>query len=69
MTREEASKKWCPFSRVALKEGMAANCSGNMHPNGEGYANIYPETRCQHEGCMAWRWNFRDDGFCGLAGK
>jgi hypothetical protein len=68
MNEADARKKWCPFSRVALTEGMAANRTATM---GSGdYADIKDETRCLASDCMAWRWGpDRAGGYCGLAGK
>lgn len=72
MNERDAKAKWCPFVRMALVEGIAANRTGNMNPDGEGYANIHAETRCIAGECMAWVW-FRapsqerlGDGDCGL---
>jgi hypothetical protein len=54
---------------MALVEGMSANRTANMNPNGEGYANVHDETRCIADGCMLWRRKAASDasGFCGLA--
>lgn len=73
MTEDRAKEKWCPFSRVALDEGMAANRTASMGRGG--YADIAEETRCLASGCMAWRWStivarapILSEGHCGLAG-
>ncbi len=76
LTEDEAKKRWCPYTRVALSEGMAANRSGakdcGLDPSGVGYANIYEETRCLGSGCMMWEWEKQlhrspaPRGFCGL---
>lgn len=73
----EAKKLWCPFSRVALSEGMAANRTASMGRGG--YADIHDETRCLADGCAVWRWNDGPHpvselgkpkhGYCGLAGS
>lgn len=73
LTEQEAATKWCPFRRVALSAGLAANWTGNMNPDGKGHGNIYPDTRCLGAGCMAWRsepvLNYDPGrGRCGLAG-
>jgi len=66
MRTEEARTKWCPFSRVALSEGMAANRTASMGKGG--YADIEEETRCIANDCMAWQWYSMSppDGDCGL---
>jgi hypothetical protein len=66
MTAKEAKTKWCPFSRVALSEGMAANRTASMGKGG--YADIAEETRCIASDCMAWQWHTMDPpvGDCGL---
>lgn len=50
-----AKTKWCPFVRMALTAGMAANKTAVMTSDGDGYANIHAETRCMGAGCMAWQ--------------
>jgi hypothetical protein len=72
MDARSAKSKWCPHVRMALVEGMAANLTADMSPNGKGYANIHAETRCIADECMMWIW-FRaptaerlGDGDCGL---
>lgn len=81
MDEQEALQRWCPFSRVALIEGMSANRTSSLGKGG--YADIAEETRCLGSGCMAWRWTDihnaqgqripmpqgNPDGCCGLAGK
>jgi hypothetical protein len=54
MTPDEAKTKWCPFSRVALTAGIAANRTAAMGKGG--YADLTDETRCIAAECMAWRW-------------
>ena len=74
MTEDRAATKWCPFSRVALVQGMAANRTATMGTGG--YADVQEETRCLGSGCMAWRWDqvvpsspSLSEGHCGLAGQ
>lgn len=71
MNEETAKEKWCPMTRVPLTEGMSANTSISTRNDGDGYANLWAETRCQGTGCMMWRWtdHKRVDGHCGLAGN
>jgi hypothetical protein len=58
LTETEAKKRWCPFSRVALSMGMAANRSGaksaGLDPHDRNFANVFNETRCLGSGCMVW---------------
>ncbi len=58
LTELEAKKRWCPFSRVALQMGMAANRSGakraGLDPDNKEYGNVYEETRCLGSACMVW---------------
>jgi len=71
MTQDEAKKRWCPFTRVALRQGLSANRTASKG----GYADIADETRCVASGCMAWQWtghnapNGESEGYCGLARK
>jgi len=57
MTEADAKTKWCPFTRVALVEGMSANRTAGMGT--QGYADITEETRCLGSGCLMWE--FRTD--------
>jgi hypothetical protein len=57
MNEEEAKSKWCPFTRVALSEGMSANRTASLGHGG--YADIADETRCLGSGCMMWEWRER----------
>lgn len=76
LTEVEAKRRWCPHTRVALSQGMAANRTGakesGLHPNCSGYANVYAETRCLGSDCMMWDWLDLDRlasdrrGRCGL---
>lgn len=68
MNESDALTKWCPFTRVALSEGLSANRTASMGTGG--YADISDETRCLASECMAWRWADRSNraGYCGLAG-
>lgn len=65
MSPETAKQLWCPFTRVAIVEGMAANRTASI---GRGYTDISEETRCLAQGCMAWRWTKMTppDGYCSL---
>jgi hypothetical protein len=78
-TPEEATKHWCPFSKVPL---VATNPAGqalsgfpaaNRMPNG-----LLNNTGCISGICAAWRWkvlpgedteNYPGTGYCGMAGR
>lgn len=64
MTEEQAKLRWCPFSRVALSEGMSANRTASMGLGG--YADIKDETRCLGSDCAVWRSDDGGGGLCGL---
>ena len=72
MTEDEATVRWCPFSRfyVSADEDIESTSAlfGNAYRN-----NAYIASKC-----MAWRWNGETEspdkersanGYCGLAGK
>ena len=67
MTEEEAKTKWCPHMFPYIG---GQNSSGHNF-----YADQYEmrgtdSTTCIGSKCMSWRWtSYRDDGYCGLAGK
>jgi hypothetical protein len=67
MHPDDARKLWCPFTRVALVEGMSANRTASMGRGG--YADISEETRCLANDCMLWRWHglVPPHGECGMA--
>jgi hypothetical protein len=55
LLEETAKTKWCPFSRVAFRDGGSANRHSMDHyPNQPGQG-IVEETRCLGSGCMVWR--------------
>lgn len=69
LTVEQASEKWCPFTRV----GERASGAAENRPDGS--------YNCITSGCMAWRWDVDHmsgpderngrrftHGYCGLAG-
>jgi hypothetical protein len=60
MTKEEASKKWCPFSRAfsAFASGGYNRVDGTGTP---------ASCCCIHNKCMAWREPSNDGkGICAL---
>lgn len=74
MTEEEAKKKWCPHTQVAVVEsGAASNRESFALASQKGY------DLCLGSACMAWRWSVgpmandapdvKYKGYCGLAGK
>ena len=74
MTEEQARKKWCPHVRhegnsVTFNRGTAHGPL-NDHPG-----NVGTLCNCIASDCMSWRWDhdanrdFRERGYCGLAGK
>lgn len=66
MTRQQAKKSWCPFSRAVVARGITGTAV-NRHGDGE----VHPACHCIADGCMAWRERGAGDGFgfCGLAGS
>jgi len=72
MTQEEATTKWCPFSR-AIEADPTGRCIVQVNR----VRGIDPArsvlTSCIASHCMAWRWMPEEGiaarrGFCGLAG-
>lgn len=76
MTLEEASAKWCPFTRAHWSGGVESEYQGNRFFTEDGKTSDR-STACLGSGCMAWRWNYSEgmdvdfkptEGHCGLAG-
>lgn len=68
MTEDEAKTKWCPFAQTVISDGNAGNRLSYGTPRFS-VGEITADTRCLGSGCMAWRWQNRTDGHCGLAGR
>ena len=67
MTREQAAKRWCPFSRIS-EEG--SHTSINRYWTDD---TLLRGTNCLGPGCMAWQWEIdgrgrvsSESGDCGL---
>jgi hypothetical protein len=69
LTEEEATRKWCPLSRVlvitpggasppAFNRTLQAEAKQIMAPGTPGEVTLsLPEaTQCAASGCMMWRW-------------
>jgi hypothetical protein len=72
MTEEEARKKWCPMARVEEHSVVASNRERLFYQgDNKGWSSPagLPACRCIASSCMAWRWDSRTTGFCGLAGR
>jgi hypothetical protein len=61
MTEEEAKGKWCPMAKVASIDGDGVNRRHDGAPNRGAI--------CIASSCMAWRWDSKTTGYCGLAGR
>lgn len=77
MTEDEASKKWCPFARIARREmpdvdglgrPMATELVGGVNRDALGKTKPFPHScRCIASDCMAWQHNAdNSSGWCGL---
>ena len=70
MTTDEAGKRACPFARALAPavnhDGETIGCAS---VNRDPYGHIDRDTVCVASECMAWRWNTKTTGYCGLAGK
>lgn len=60
LTEKEAKEKWCPHSRQNW-----GDATYNRQDNGD----AAPSCLCIASGCMAWRWEWTEDGgFASLSG-
>jgi hypothetical protein len=68
MTEEEAMECWCPFARVqqwSVDTEPTVTAAANRDDEGSGLL----QALCLGSGCMAWRWDSKTTGYCGLAGR
>lgn len=73
MTEDEARKKWCPFARLIATgaEGQDValpDASAGFNRPTLGPPDDLANAACMASSCMAWRWDSRSRGHCGLAG-
>jgi len=66
-TESEARQCWCPFARA---QGDGANRTFFPDEDASKDGEVLSGMTCLASGCMAWRWDPRDDerGYCGLVG-
>jgi hypothetical protein len=60
-TELDASKKWCPFTRLERLSGSNRDVKNQL---AEG-------SQCVGSKCMGWEWDYKekgDVGFCGYVG-
>ena len=59
-TTEQASSRWCPFSRALLCESPGEEPRGQTYVGNRDYAHVAGSSEadclCVAHECMAWRW-------------